>query len=423
MSAELEVIGQILMDSSKLQSCDLATGDFINSQYRDIYQAILDMSSSAQVIDPVSVSEYLEAQTGKQWLVTCGQVANKAYCFGTFDNQVEIVRKHGQLHRIKSILSIAMSEIDRTKSTDAVDRLISELMASTKTRNNFSKTLQDGIIEACEHLSKIAEIDGIPGITTGLKDLDDILGGFHDSDLVVVGARPAVGKTAFLINCALAASKLAPVGVISAEQGVRQMAERCLAITGSVDAKKLRNAKMSDDEWSRLLGAGAQLKGAKMHIYDEPGVSIGTVLKQAREWKFKYGIKALYVDYIQKISNTGHASKRDSVGEIAGSLKNLARELNIPVIALAQVNRDCERRDNKRPYQGDLADSSEIEKEADEIITLYRDEVYNEKTVDVGVAELLICKNRHGPTGAIRTSWIGQFMQFRDLSRASYDDY
>lgn len=417
MTPEIEVVGQILMNQSKLQSCDLKPDDFINTQYRDIYVECLEMAKDRIAIDPISVAERLETKTGQNWIGICGEVANKAFCHSTFDQQVEKVRRNGQLTVAKDLLSACLYDIERTKSIEPVDRLMQEIMRIAKTRNNHTTNLQDAIVKAAQHLEEVSERKGLPGLTTGLKEVDGLLGGFHKTDLIVVGARPAMGKTALLINFALAGAKEVPVGFVSAEQGSMQIAIRALSIEGSIDSMKMRNASFSGDEWSKLLNAGAALKGRDIQIYDEPGMSISGIVKQAREWKFKHNIQALYVDYIQKIEPLNKfQSKPQQVGEIAGALKNLAKELNIPIVALAQVSRDCEKRDNKRPGNGDLADSSEIEKEADEIITIYRDEVYNINSNDKGIAELLVCKNRHGATGVIRTVWNGPFMQFKDLS-------
>lgn len=416
MSAEREVIGQILMDQAKLQSCDLLPEDFISSQYREIYREVLDMSQNREAIDPFSVAERLEAKTGVNYRVICCEAANEAFCYTTFENQVEHVRRYGKVHKVRAMLNGALLDLDREKDLSVVDGLVQALMDSTRTRKNHAKSLQKAIKSTLDRMEEVKDIEGLLGIRTGITKLDEILGGFHKSDLIVIGARPAMGKTAFLINSALAGAQDGCVGIFSAEQDADQVAERCLAIKSSVDSRRIRTAKMNEGEWAALGAAGASLYELQVEIYDEPGMSIATLIRQAREWKYTRDLKAIYVDYIQNIEPfTAHAYKRDSVGEVAKALKNLARELKIPVIALAQVSRLCEGRENKRPGQADLSDSSQIEKEADEIITIYRDEVYYEKTVDKGIAELIICKNRHGGTGVIRTLWNGPSMQFKDL--------
>ena len=243
----------------------------------------------------------------------------------------------------------------------------------------------------------------------------------HPDSLYITDGYVVTHNTALMLNLALAAKE--PVGIISAEQGHEQMGLRLISIEGSLDSQKLRTGGFYDEEWDTLRKAVRRLTERNIRVNDEPGISISGIIRQARDWKFKYGIKALYVDYLQKIRATDKRMKRhEQVGEVAGLLKNLARELEIPVVALAQVNRECEKRPNKRPLNSDLADASEIEKEADEILFLYRDEVYNPDSPDKGIAEIDISKNRHGPTGTVRCVFVGKFMQFKEIAPKTYQE-
>lgn len=416
MSAEIEVIGQILGQPSKIMDCDLKPEDFITEQHQMIFDELLLMQEEKIAIDPISVSERLDQKTGQSWLATIAGIEQQAFCHSTFKNQVESVRKNGQVTNLTREISLFAEEIGRTKDLSLAENLIDRLMLIKAGGNKWSHTISEACSRALKTLEELHESGKLPGITTGLEALDKAIGGYRPTNFIVVGARPAMGKTAYLINGALAAAKTGPVGFISAEQDGEQLAQRMFSILGNIDSQKIRTGSLEGDEWDRLRGACVRLKRMNFYINDEPGTSINAVKKQAREWRYKYNIQALYVDYLQKLEPSRRQEKRTyEIAEICRSLKNLSRELKIPVITLAQVSRDCEKRVDKRPYMSDIADSAEVEREADEVITIYRDEVYNPDTADKGIAELLVCKARHGQVGVVRSSWIGKFMQFNDI--------
>lgn len=257
----------------------------------------------------------------------------------------------------------------------------------------------------------------LPGITTGLNALDGILGGWHDSDLTIIGARPAVGKTALLVCMAEAAvSAGVPAGFISAEQPTAQIGLRRLAQVSGVGAAALRAGRVSEDDWTRITAGIQKSRDRPLWIYDRSSLTLDELVCIARKWKHAHGIKILFVDYAQRIRVPG-ADRITEVATVAQGLKNIARTLNIPVVSLAQVKAAVEQRTDKRPLQGDLANSDELVREADQILMLYRDEVYNRDSQDKGVAEILIEKNRHGPTGFKKLAFLEETMRFVDLSR------
>lgn len=272
-------------------------------------------------------------------------------------------------------------------------------------------TIREALGLALEDMQLAAETDGIRGITTGLSELDKHLGGWHKGDLCVIGARPAMGKTALLLHFAQSCG--VPLGLVSAEQPAYQIAQRHVASLGKVSLSNLRQGKVGEKETNAVICANRRLDN--YWIYDRSAPTVDDIVKVARRWKHKHGIQILMIDYIQRIQGTGRA-RHEQVGDVVRSLKTLARDLDIPVVALAQVSRQVEARDNKRPGMGDLSDSSEIEKEADQIITMYRDEVYNENTDQPGLCELRVTKNRHGYTGTVGVRWIGENVSFGNWS-------
>jgi replicative DNA helicase len=246
-----------------------------------------------------------------------------------------------------------------------------------------------------------------------LQVLDSHLGGWQDGDLTVIGARPAMGKTALLLHFAAAAG--VSVGLVSAEQPAFQIAQRHAASLGRVSLADLRRGRIGDQEQGLLVEAIRKINRMNYRIYDRSSPHIADVERMARRWKQKHGMEILLVDYIQRIRGDGD-KKHERVGDVVQRLKTLARDLDVPVVALSQVGRQVESRTNRRPGMGDLSDSSEIEKEADAVITLYRDEVYNPESKDKGTAELYIAKNRHGYTGTVRVQWAGVWVRFADLA-------
>src|SRR5690606_21926512 len=300
----------------------------------------------------------------------------------------------------------------------AVDAAIAELMALHADDRDCEHTAKSAMQAAWAQVMAAHEAGGVlVGVPTGLSDLDETLGGLHDSDLIVIGARPAMGKTGLLLGMTLAGSEAGPVGLISGEQPHEQVGLRWMATGSGVSVGKLRAAKIEEEQWGGLTGAVARYADKPIRILDRSSPDIAEVTRVARRWKHQHGIRALYVDYLQKleISGMGNAPKHERVGAVAKALKNLARDLRIPVVALAQVSRKVEERANQRPMMSDLADSSEIEKEADQIMTLWRD--MSNPQAESAPAEINVVKNRHGNIGTVHCLWRGASTAFVNLDR------
>ncbi len=291
-------------------------------------------------------------------------------------------------------------------------------MGLSATRQNHECSISQALKKSLDMIEEANNITGPVGIATGISKLDEVLGGFHDSDLYVIGARPAMGKTAFLLNLANAHNE--QVGIISTEQPAAQLGIRLIAINGRVNSQRMRTGTLNDYNWDKITASVTNLhENNNIWINDKSSINILELTRQARKWKHQHNIKALYIDYIQRIKWTNQKMEKwEQVGNVVLSLKELARDLNIPVIALAQVSRNAEQRDDKRPTMADLANSSEIEKEADIVMTLYRDEVYNENSPQKGIMEINVCKNRHGPIGNVMAAWIEKYMRIENLAQS-----
>lgn len=417
IECEFAVLGGLLMDNSRLPEVDLDLSDFAVDQHRDIFEAIQALIADGKNADLLTVADHLERHIpGRGWLSTVGLIVNNTPSAANAGSYAKVVKEESVRRRALRVAR-NLEETLAEEGLEAVDTAIRELMLLSAPRRNFECDVRDAVAAAIDEVDEAFKAKGPIGIPTGLKDLDDCIGGLRSPDLIVIAARPSVGKTALLLN--LADNSNRPAGVISAEQGRAQVGLRLIAKNGNLNAYRLRIGKVDDADWPRVTHAVGVLSERKIRINDRPNPTIEEVMRQARKWKFQYDIQSLYVDYIQRIRALPKAPRHEQVGFVALSLKELARELSIPVIALAQVNRNVEERQNKRPTMADLKDSGSIEQEADTVITLYRDEVYDENSENKGIAELNVLKNRHGPTGLIRCVWRAESMTFHNLYDAA----
>lgn len=428
VEAEQSVLGGLMLAPDRIDaiSARLEVDDFYRRDHRAIFCAMLELSRRGTPCDAITLGDWFVANdlgdhVDSTYLI---ELANDTPSAANVEAYARIVREKAMRRRVIDVASQMVEQAFGAEqdAPELIDTGIAQLMGMQHVEQNSEYSLRQALTIAYEAAESAKARGGrIPGIPTGLTELDEVLGGLHNSDLIVIGARPSMGKTALLLNIGLADDSAA--GLISTEQPVVQMGSRILSIEGGINASRLRNGSHDDEDLGQMANAVARLMPRELMIYDRATVTIGDVQRTARRWKQKHGIKRLLVDYVQRIKgNDPRASRIDQVGEVAIGLKDIARELDIPVVALAQVNREVEKRTDKRPNMGDLANSSEIEKEADQVLMLYRDEVYNAESQDKGIAEISVEKNRHGPTGFVRAAWLAETMRFRDLSsRESYD--
>lgn len=418
VSAEQSVLGGLMLCPEAMHAVeDLVTGDmFARADHRTIFYQLGDMFAAGQPIDAVTVAEAMERDGQPRhisgYLIELASTTPSAANIRAYAQIVRDSWTRNQIHMVGHRIANADGE-----ASEVLDAAIADLMRLQHTSQKHEYTLRDGMSMAYAAMQQAKELGGkIPGISTGIDKLDAILGGWHNSDLVVVGARAAMGKTSLLLNFAHAAN--VPLGIVSAEQPVLQIAGRVMSLDSGVSATKLRSGEVDDEDYAKLRHAIGRLVERKAWLYDRSAPTIGEVCRIIRKWHHQYGIKAAFIDYIQRIESDKGDKRYEKVGDVVRQLKNLARDLQIPIIALAQVGRGVEQRQDKRPHMGDLSDSSEIEKEADQILMLYRDEVYDPESPDRGTAELLIEKNRHGPTGFVRCAWLAETMKFGNLAHA-----
>lgn len=397
---EQEIIAACFRDNSLRHELSVKPHHFASQIHGDIWaeiQAAGDSFDAVTVMTTLNEAGKLEAADR---VIT---IANES--IGT----VSTARQHAQAlvsqwrkREVERICAEGLETLD-------AEQVLRGLLSLDQDEGRWECSIRDAMKDALADFERAA--DGMRGITTGLADLDRHLGGWHDGDLSVIGARPAMGKTALLLHFAQKCG--VPCGLVSAEQPAYQVAQRHVSAIGKVSLSGLRQGKIGEREVQAVMAANRMMKD--YWIYDAPSPSIDDVTRVARRWKAQHGIRVLFVDYIQRLQGRGDR-RVEQVGDVVRGLKSLARDLKIPVVALAQVARSVESRENRRPSMGDLSDSSEIEKEADQVITMYRDEVYNPQSTAVGECELKIAKNRHGYTGTISVAWHGETVSFGDLN-------
>jgi len=418
---ENAVIGALLADSRKLIDIDLSASHFENVNLGLVFDCIKSMANRGDVADLFTVSDELSKTYNKDWITYLATVQSSTAGASLLKEYSKHIKRYSVERNAKQIAGDMISAV-QSEGMTAVDTAIKSLMALGRETKKTTYTMKEALRAVNDNLTeRIANGGGLSGITSGLEGLDELLGGFQDTDLIVIGARPAMGKTALMLNLILNGNVAS--GFFSSEMAAMQGAMRMISTMGRVNAGKLRNADMGEHEWAGYTAGVGILQPRPIFIDDQSKPTIDDVQRQARIWKQENDIKCLHVDYIQRIDAMDkRAPKHLQVEEVAQGLKSLAKELQIPVIALAQVNRNVETRSNKRPNMGDLKDSGSVEQEADQIMMLYREEVYDKETNDKGIAELSVEKNRHGQIGGVRLSWEAQYMKFDNI-KTGYEGY
>lgn len=418
---EQQIAGALLINQSWHQYVELQPADFLDETSAMIFEEIGRCHAENMATDVFIIADRLQNRTGQNYENLCLNLASKALpTEESLKTYAGAVKKQAGIRKAQAIMHDALNGLLEGNDS-AIDLAISELMAIDKGQDKYEWTMHEAVKVAVEQIDYAYnnKDGGLIGLPTGLEDINQKMGGLHRSDLIIIGARPAMGKTAVMLNLMIGSG--VRCGVFSSEQGHDQIAQRAIAITGGVPVHAMRTGQLNDDHWSALMAGTKLLVDTNCIINDNPVITIQDIQRQSRKWVRQDGVQMIFVDYAQRVrSVNNHRDLLTLMGEVIPSLKSLARELNIPVVVLAQVKREVESRSDKRPLMGDLSDASIMEKEADQIIMLYRDEVYNPDTELKGVIELLYEKNRHGPTGKICASWQGETLRIRNLSPDSF---
>lgn len=437
IEAEQSILGGLLLDNSKwdVVGDKVLDEDFYRHDHKLIYRAISRLANAGEPADVVTVAEELERigeLENAGGMAYLGELVQKTPSATNVRAYADIVHERAVLRRLISvsgeIADNAFNPKGRTTSelVDEAERKVFQISESKSGQEGGPQSVNPVLTKTLERIDELFNTsDSITGVTTGFKDLDEMTSGLQPSDLVIVAARPSMGKTAFAMNLVEAALIKAekPVLVFSMEMPADSILMRMISSLGQINQTRVRSGKLEEDDWPRLTSAVSMLKDRPLYIDDTAGLSPAEVRSRARrvarEIKQDFGM--IMVDYLQLMQVPGMNEGRTAeISEISRSLKALAKELNCPVVALSQLNRGLESRTDKRPMNSDLRESGAIEQDADVIMFIYRDEYYNEDSPDKGIAEIIIGKQRNGPIGRVKLSFQGQFTKFNDLAHVDY---
>jgi replicative DNA helicase len=442
IEAEQSVLGGLMLDNQAWDRIsDLITdADFYRDEHRRIFRQIRNLLESARPADVVTVAESLDAAGDSErtgGLAYLGELAANTPSAANIKRYAEIVRERSVLRQLVAtadeIATDALNPLGRDAETllDEAERKIFAIAEAGAGHGEGFVHINPLLTQVVEKIQELHDRDNpsdITGVPSGFIDLDQKTSGMHPGDLIIVAGRPSMGKTAFALNIAeyVAVETGLPVGVFSMEMGGTQLAQRMLASIGRLNSQSLRTGRMNDDEWSRLSFALGKLHEAPIYIDETGGLSPANLRARARRLARQYGGKLglLVIDYIQLMSGNKQGENRATeVSEISRAIKALAKELHVPIIALSQLSRKVEERTDKRPMMSDLRESGAIEQDADVILMMYRDEYYNRENPDnKGMAEVIIGKQRNGPTGTVRLAFLGEYTRFENLASGGFVD-
>ena len=441
LEAEQAVLGGLMIDNSTWDQVSdvLMEADFYRADHRLIYSAIFDLAEENNPYDVVTLSEWLDSRNelnnvgGLSYL---GSLAKNTPTAANIKAYAKIVRERSVLRQLISVSTgIAESAYnpDGRTSAELLDMAESKVFEIAekggRSEGGYAK-IQDLLVKAVDRIDELYQSDNAyTGIPTGFDDFDDMTSGLQKADLVIIAGRPSMGKTSFAMNLVenAAIKHKQPVAVFSMEMPGDQLVMRMMASLGRIDSNKIRTGKLEDADWPRLTSAVGILNEAPIFIDDTPGLNPMEIRSRARRIHREHGLGMIVIDYLQLMQSAkGNGENRATeISEISRSLKGLAKELGVPVLALSQLNRSLEQRPNKRPIMSDLRESGAIEQDADLIVFIYRDQVYNEDSPDKGTAEIIISKQRNGPIGMARLTFLGQYTRFEShTNTGGYDgDY
>ncbi len=426
IEAEQSVLGSMIIDRGAIARAAeaLSTEDFYRDSHKVIFSVIIEMSQKDIPVDMITLIEHLrvlaklESAGGITYIT---EISTSVPSTANLKTYIDIVAEKSMLRKlIKASNEIIAESYDKQDDVEKViDNAEKRIFDIAEKRSNsdfeaLSTVLERGFLEIERLFNNKGEITGVG---SGFKELDAKTSGFQKGDMVLIAARPSMGKTTFALNIAEHASlrEGKSVVIFSLEMSKEQLAYKLLCSQANVDMLKLRTGNLEDKDWENIARASGPLAAAKIYIDDTAGISVMEMRSKCRRIKIEHGIDLILIDYLQLMSGSGQESRQQEVSEISRSIKALAKEMQCPVIALSQLSRAPEQRADHRPMLSDLRESGSIEQDADLVMFLYRDEYYNKETDEKNVAECIVAKQRNGPVGTVKMAWLGQFSKFGNL--------
>lgn len=431
--AEQSVIGSMLMDRDAIvEVADiLVKEDFFYSQYGMLFEAMVNLYNEGKPVDLLTVSEKLKAMGAPEAVSNMEYIGDILAVVPTSSHAkqyAKIVQDKSTLRKLIKF-SEKMTEqcyAGQTDVTDLLEESEKGLFDIIQKRGGgeefvpFPEIMLRVMNTIEESERRGSKVTGVP---TGFVDLDEKLSGMHGSELILIAARPAMGKTAFALNIAQNAAMKAnvPCAIFSLEMSMEQLATRMLAMDSMVDSQAIRTGQLVDSDWEKIMESTYRVGSLPMFIVDTPGISIAELRSRCRKLKQTQDIGLIIIDYLQLMNGSGRSeSRQQEISEISRSLKKLARELDVPVIALSQLNRAVDSREDHKPVMSDLRESGAIEQDADVIMFIYRDDYYNKESTKPGIADIIVAKQRNGSTGPVELVWLGKYTKFANKERRAH---
>ena len=429
MEAEQSVIGSMIMDREAIVvASELISGeDFYNKQYGILFETMVELNNEGSPVDLVTLQNRLREKDVPPEVSSLEFVRDLITAVPTSANikyYANIVAEKSTLRRlIRLNEEIANTCYIGKESLEFIledtEKRVFQLVQRRNTEDFVP--IRQVVMNAMDKIEIAAKNKGsVTGIPTGFTDLDYRTAGMQPSDLVLIAARPSMGKTAFVLNIAqhVAFKQNLPVAIFSLEMSKEQLVNRMFSLESSVDAQKLRTGQLNDQEWERLIESAGVIGRSNLMIDDTPGISISELRSKCRKFKLEKGLSMIIIDYLQLMSGSGRSdSRQQEISDISRALKAVARELSVPVLALSQLSRAVEQRPDHRPMLSDLRESGAIEQDADVVMFIYRDDYYNHDSEKKGVSEIIIAKQRNGPIGTVELAWLPEFTKFANLER------
>ncbi|MCX4346851.1 MAG: replicative DNA helicase [Lachnospiraceae bacterium] len=427
--AEQSVIGSMIMDGEAIVTAMeiLVPGDFYGRQYGILFEAVTELFADAKPVDLVTLRDKLKEKDVPQELYSIEFLADLVRVVPTSANvcyYAQIVKDKSVLRNLIKVTEGISNEcyLDKEKLDDILAGAEKNVFDIVQRRGSSDfVNIRDIVIQSLDNIEAASRNKGaVTGIATGFYDLDYKTAGLQPSDLVLLAARPSMGKTAFVLNIAehIAVKNKITTAIFSLEMSKTQLVNRILSMNSRVDAQVLRTGNLEDSDWANLMESARIIGESGLIIDDTPGISITELRSKCRKFKLEQNLGLVIIDYLQLMSASGRSeSRQQEISEISRSLKALAREINCPVVALSQLSRAVEKRDDKRPMLSDLRESGAIEQDADVVMFIYRDEYYNKESPEAGITEIIIAKQRNGPTGTVKLGWQAEYTKFVNLER------
>ena len=424
MEAEQSVIGSMIMSRDAIiEASEIITGaDFYQQQYGIVFEAMVELHDEGKAVDLVTLQERLKEKDLPPEISSMEFVRDLLSAVPTSANvkyYAEIVAEKAMLRKlIKTTEEISNAcYLGKEKTQDILEVTEKKIFDLVQNRGSQEYVpIRQVVLNAIEKIEKASRNQGsVTGIPTGFIDLDYKTSGFQPSDLILVAARPSMGKTAFVLNIAqyMAFHNNVTVAIFSLEMSKEQLVNRLLALESKVDSQNIRTGNLEDEEWAKLIEGANVIGNSNLIIDDKPGISISELRSKCRKYKMEHNLGIIFIDYLQLMTGSGRSeSRQQEISDISRSLKALARELNVPVVALSQLSRAVEQRPDHRPMLSDLRESGAIEQDADVVMFIYRDDYYNKDSENKNIAEIIIAKQRNGPIGTVNLVWMPNYTKF-----------